>query len=135
MSELFASKYSDLREQLFSNFGFGIGYGVKEDKLIINESNDTLIQPNMCFHARITLKKVHEKPSKSFIALGETIMIDAQGQAVILTQDICRKFGAISYTIEEDKESQEESKMQDVTSSKKSIGSNSKSTSTAQNGS
>lgn len=93
VSELFATKYSDLREQLHSNFGFGIGFGIKEDKLVINESNETLVQPHMCFHARITLNKVHEKPSKSIIALGETIMIDAQGQAVILTQGIYRKFG------------------------------------------
>lgn len=53
--EYYETKYPDLAPHLHSNFGFGIGFGIKEDKLVINESNETLVQPNMCFHVRITI--------------------------------------------------------------------------------
>jgi hypothetical protein len=56
--------------------------------LIINENNDTLVKHGMVFHVRITLSEVTKKPSSSIIAIGDTVLLDNEGKAVILTQAI-----------------------------------------------
>jgi len=43
----------------------------------------------MTFHVRLTLTEVHSKPSRSVIAIGETIQIKADGTApLVLTGTI-----------------------------------------------
>jgi hypothetical protein len=39
----------------------------------------------MAFHVKITLTEVNKKPSRSIIAIGETVLIDSEGKAAILT--------------------------------------------------
>lgn len=39
----------------------------------------------MVFHIRITLAEVNKKIERSIIAIGDTVMIDGEGKAVILT--------------------------------------------------
>lgn len=89
-----------LGASLHTNFGFGIGYRVKEDLLVINETNQTIVKPNMVFHVRITMKEVNKKPQRSVIALGDTVLITEEGEAVILTKSIQRKYSEISYSLE-----------------------------------
>lgn len=84
-----------------SNFGFGIGYMFKEDALTINASNQTVIQPGMTFHVRIALSNVHKEASRSVVAIGDTVVITAQGQALILTSSIQKKYNEISYSLED----------------------------------
>lgn len=78
--EFIRSKNPDLATHLHNNFGFGIGCSIKEDALMINETNETLVQPNMAFHVRITLSEVHKKPSRGIIAIGETVFVDSEGK-------------------------------------------------------
>ena len=54
----------------------------------------------MCFHVRITMVDVNKKPSRSIIALGETVIVDSEGKAIILTADIQRKYAGISYSLD-----------------------------------
>lgn len=62
-----------------------IGWYIKEDLLLINETNETLVSNNMSFHIKITLTDVNKKPSRSIIAIGETVLIDSEGKAIFLT--------------------------------------------------
>lgn len=64
---------------MHQNFGFGIGFNYKEEALVINQSNQTVIKPGMSFHVRITLTNVHKEASRSVIALGDTIFVDGTG--------------------------------------------------------
>lgn len=43
--------------------------------MAINETNETLVQPNMTFHVRLTLTDLSPKTSRSIIAIGETVLI------------------------------------------------------------
>lgn len=54
----------------------------------------------MVFHVRITMKEVNKKPQRSVIALGDTVLITEEGEAVILTKSIQRKYSEISYSLE-----------------------------------
>lgn len=47
--------------------------------MAINETNETLVQPSMTFHVRLTLTDVTPKPSRSVIAIAETILITPAG--------------------------------------------------------
>ena len=48
--------------------------------------------PGMSFHVRITLSNVHKDPTRSVIAIGDTVFIDDQGQPVVLTSGIQKKY-------------------------------------------
>ena len=98
--EFIASKDKNLTGQLHTNFGFGIGTNIKEDQLLINETNENLVQPNMSFHVRITLTGVNKKPSRGVIAIGETVLIENDNKFVILTSGIQRKYSEISYSLD-----------------------------------
>jgi len=107
-------KDAHLAEKLHSNFGFGIGCSIKEENLMINETNENLVLANMSFHVRVTMTDVDPKPARSAIAIGETILINSEGHPVILTSGIQRKFGEISYTLDlEEEEKVNESKGKD----------------------
>ena len=54
----------------------------------------------MSFHVRITLNEVHKKPSRSIIAIGETVFVDGEGRQLILTSEIQRKYSEISYSLD-----------------------------------
>ena len=82
-----------------SNFGFGIGFNYKEDALTINAANQTVIKPGMTFHVRITLTNVHKDPSRSVIAIGDTVMVDEAGTPVLVTAGIQKKYSEISYSL------------------------------------
>lgn len=62
-----------------ANFGFGIGFNFKEDLLTINQSNQTSIKEGMTFHVRIALSNVHKDPARSVVAIGDTMVVTAQG--------------------------------------------------------
>jgi len=83
--------------QYHSNFGFGIGSQFKEEKLIINAKNNTPVEPGMVFHVRITLNNVHKDPSRSVIGIGDTLFIDKDGSANLLTSSIQKRYNDISY--------------------------------------
>ncbi len=66
----------------------------------------------MTFHVRITLTDINPKPSRSIIAVGETILIKENGEAPqILTSGIQRAYKEISYQL--DDEEQKDEQMQD----------------------
>lgn len=94
------SKDQDLANKIHTNFGFGIGASIKEESLVINENNDTLVQPYMCFHVRITLTEVHKKPERSILAIGDTVLIEDGGKYQILT-NVQRKYTEISYSLDD----------------------------------
>lgn len=68
-------KDASLGGKLFTNFGFGIGNGIKEDQLLINETNENLVQAGMIFHVKLTLQDIHKKPTRSVIAIGDSVLI------------------------------------------------------------
>lgn len=103
------TKDADFGGKIHTNLGFGvslirvftfmqIGCNIKEDSLIINETNENLVQPNMTFHVRITLADVNAKPSRGIIAIGDTVVIKEEGPQ-ILTLSIHRKYSDISYSL------------------------------------
>jgi hypothetical protein len=72
--------------------------------LAINETNETIVQPHMTFHVRLTLTDINPKPSRSVIAIGETILIKADAPPQILTSGIQRAYKEISYQLADDEE-------------------------------
>ena len=98
-----SGKNKDLANKVHANFGFGIGIKYKEDILSIKEANDTVIEAGMVFHARITFKDIEDKPEKSVIAIGDTVVVTNEDPEV-LTQTIPRKYNQISYIIENEEE-------------------------------
>jgi len=51
----------------------------------------------MVFHVRITLNNVHKDPSRSVIGIGDTLFIDKDGSANLLTSIIQKRYNDISY--------------------------------------
>lgn len=76
----------------------------KEELLSINETNTLVIEPGMVFHVRITLSDVDPKPTKSVIAIGDTVLVEKEdGKSrgnTVLTSGIQRKYNEISYSLE-----------------------------------
>ena len=111
--EFIKEKNGSLASKVHSNFGFGIGSKYKEEELSISSANiKTKVEPGMVFHVRITFRDVEPKKSKGPIAIGDTVLVDKDGQAMFLTGGIPRKYAQISYTLddpedEKDDESQE----------------------------
>ena len=89
---------------IHSNFGFGIGFNYKEDALTINSSNQTVIKAGMSFHVRVTLTNVHKDPSRSVIAIGDTLLIDEAGSPKVVTAGIQKKYSEISYSLQDEEE-------------------------------
>ena len=92
-----------------TNFGFGIGFNFKEDRLLINATNETIIEPGMTFHVRIAITGVHKEPARSVVALGDTIVVGKDGNQV-LTAGIQKKHAEISYSLEESEPEEVEAK-------------------------
>ena len=111
--EFIKEKNGSLASKVHTNFGFGIGSKYKEEELSISSANiKTKVEPGMVFHVRITFRDVEPKKSKGPIAIGDTVLVDKDGQAMFLTGGIPRKYAQISYTLddpedEKDDESQE----------------------------
>jgi len=97
-------KNPGLAEKLHNNIGFGIGSNFKEDNLVINASNETIVQANMIFHIRIAMGSLDKLAEKSAIAIGDTVLIKEEGDPEILTSKIPRKFGEVSYFINDEEE-------------------------------
>jgi len=74
--DFIAKKNADVH--CHSNFGFGIGFQFKEDALLINESNETLVKPGMTFHCRVALSSVHKDAARSVVAIGDTYTVTEQ---------------------------------------------------------
>lgn len=64
----------------------------------------------MTLHVRITLTNVHKDPSRSIIAIGDTVMIDSNGVAQVVTSGIQKKYSEISYSLEDETEEKVKSK-------------------------
>ena len=90
--------------QFPNNFGFGIGSQFKEEKLLINAKNTTLVEPGMVFHIRVTLTGVHKEPARSFIGIGDTVVIEKDGSANVVTAGIHKKYSEISYSLDDEEE-------------------------------
>ena len=58
----------------------------------------------MSFHVRITLNNVHKEPSRSIIAIGDTVIINSSGKAEVVTAGIQKKYSEISYSLEDEEE-------------------------------
>ena len=72
--------------------------------MLLNEANENLVHPGMTFHVRITLQDIHPKPTRSILALGETVLIKDDGTAQILTSGIQKKYSEISYSLSQSDE-------------------------------
>lgn len=60
--------------------------------LLINESNEELVQAHMSFHVRVTFAE------GTVIAIGETVLVGAD-KTTVLTASIPRKYTEISYSL------------------------------------
>jgi hypothetical protein len=58
----------------------------------------------MSFHVRVTLTNVHKDPSRSVIAIGDTLLIDEAGSPKVVTAGIQKKYSEISYSLEDEEE-------------------------------
>ena len=95
--------------QCGSNFGFGIGFTFKEDSLAITADNQTGIEVGMTFHIRVALTNVHKEPSRSVVAIGDTVLVGSEKNEVI-TGGVQRKYNEISYSLEDSESEKEEVK-------------------------
>ena len=95
---LIAERNSNLT--VHNNFGFGIGFNFKEDRLGISASNETVVEEGMSFHVRVAITGVHKEPARSVVAIGDTIIVSENGNKV-LTKGIQKKYAEISYSLEE----------------------------------
>ena len=86
--------------QVHANFGFGIGFNFKEESLLINATNETVIEEGMSFHVRLAMTGVHKEPARSVVAIGDTVVVRPDGNQ-ILTRGIQKKYAEISYSLEE----------------------------------
>lgn len=83
-----------------NNFGYGIGFQFKEDFLVVNESNQTVLEDGMTLHVRIALSNVSKEAGKSVVAIGDTVIVQTHGPLVI-TKEVRKKYCDISYSLEE----------------------------------
>ena len=108
------SKNADLADRVHSHFGFGIGYSIKEDRVIINGQNSRKVRPGMVFHAKITFQKPADKGKGVYVAIGDTVVVkSADQEAEFKTRGIPRKPGQISYELD-DKESEEQEEIKEA---------------------
>jgi nucleosome binding factor SPN SPT16 subunit len=64
-----------------------------------------LVEVGNVFHARITIQcSVPSEKKNIVIAIGDTVLVDSNGEPNVLTKDISKKFSAISYTFDDDDE-------------------------------
>lgn len=103
--------------QCGSNFGFGIGFSFKEDSLAITAENQTGIEVGMTFHVRVALTNVHKEPSRSVVAIGDTVLVAADKNDII-TGGIQRLYKEISYSLEDSESDKEEAKAPKTKSTK-----------------
>ena len=93
-------KNADLNVQ--PNFGFGIGFNYKERALAINANNETVIEPGMTFHVRISLSGISKEESRNTVAIGDTVaIVSANTPNKVLTAGIQKAYTEISYSLEE----------------------------------
>ena len=95
--------------QCGSNFGFGIGFSFKEDSLAITAENQTGVEVGMTFHIRVALTNVHKEPSRSVVAIGDTVLVGADKNDII-TGGVQRQYKEISYSLEDSESDREEAK-------------------------
>ena len=72
----------------------------------------------MTFHVRIAISGVHKEPARSFVAIGDTVLVSKAGNQV-LTQGIQKKYAEISYSLEESEPEVEEKKPKQASANKK----------------
>jgi len=102
-------KFRDSFPQLI---GYGIGNSVKEEGLNISALNDTKVQAGMTFHVRVGLTKIEGSENRRTVLLGDTVVVTQEG-AKLLTKNIHRKYGEVSYSLgdkEEEKKPQKAAK-------------------------
>jgi len=58
----------------------------------------------MAFHARIAFTGVHSDPTRGSIAIGDTFIVNQDGEVIEMTKDIQKKFSEISYVLDEEAE-------------------------------
>ena len=95
--------------QCGSNFGFGIGFSFKDDSLAITAENQTGVEVGMTFHIRVALTNVHKEPSRSVVAIGDTVLVGADKNDII-TGGVQRQYKEISYSLEDSESDREEAK-------------------------
>lgn len=84
------------------NFGFGIGFNYKERQLQITATNETVVEPGMTFHVRLSISGISKEQARSTVAIGDTVIIMGDGQAnQVLTSGIQKSYAEISYSLEE----------------------------------
>lgn len=86
VSKLVKERNSDLH--VHTNLGFGIGYQFKNENLMINATNNISVKPGMAFHARIAFTGVHSDPTRGSIAIGDTFLVQEDGEVMEMTKDI-----------------------------------------------
>ena len=59
----------------------------------------------MSFHVRIAFSNVHKEPSRSVVAIGDTVIVTDSGTQVV-TSAIQKKYVEISYSLEDSDDEQ-----------------------------
>jgi len=93
------------------NFGFGIGFNYKERLLAITPTNETLVEPGMTFHARISISGISKEQARSILAIGDTVLVTPDSAPnKVLTVGISRAYAEISYSLDESADEKEPAK-------------------------
>eukprot|EP00026_Physarum_polycephalum_P000558 Phypoly_transcript_00559.p1 GENE.Phypoly_transcript_00559~~Phypoly_transcript_00559.p1 ORF type:complete len:1075 (-),score=176.29 Phypoly_transcript_00559:1265-4462(-) len=108
-----ATKYiADKRPELSSSFlkccGYGIGIEFQETYLMLSSKNTRTIKPGMAFNIMVgfqnlELKEEPKDPKNKVYSmlLADTVIVSETGEAEVLTNSVSKRFGDVSYFIEE----------------------------------
>ena len=107
-SSKFWEKYPNFAKYLPKEFGFGIGWKLKEDLLLITPTNNRNVEDGNVFCVRTYLQGFNKNENRSWVLLADTVYINESG-SVTLTWKISSQYKENSYSLQEgDDEGEEE---------------------------
>jgi nucleosome binding factor SPN SPT16 subunit len=104
-------KFPHLADSLPSNFGFGIGYEFREGCLAITAKNEREIKVGHVFTVITSLKGLKGRNNVQYsLHLSDTLIINADNRAEVLTDEISKRLDDIGYALEDEEEDIKENK-------------------------
>jgi nucleosome binding factor SPN SPT16 subunit len=92
----------ELKDKLHRPLGHGMGLEIRESTLVLNETNEQTIAKGMVFAITLGLSDLDDGDGKKYaIFIGDTVHV-SDAETLLLTNSAGRKFGEVSYDIEDD---------------------------------
>lgn len=103
--EYVKEKYPHLADSLPTSFGFGMGYEFKEACLVINAKNEREVKVGNTFTVITSLKNLKGRNNVTYaLHLSDTLVINNDKRADVLTEGISKKLDDIGYALEDEED-------------------------------